>query len=103
MLRAAGRAGHKPRPELADDDAANHVMDGWNQMPDLEGFREAVETYYACCADVCEELLDAATDTDSQNPFMRLRAAAPANVRALGDASRSRLQRRLEAMASLSA
>ena len=33
-----------------------------------------------------EELLDAATDTDSQNPFMRLRAAAPANVRALGDA-----------------
>ena len=32
--------GHKPRPELADDDAANHVMDGWNQMPDLEGFRE---------------------------------------------------------------
>ena len=33
-----------------------------------------------------EELLDAVTDTDSQNPFMRLRAAAPANVRALGDA-----------------
>jgi len=33
-----------------------------------------------------EELLDAATDTDSQNPFMRLRAAAPSNVRALGDA-----------------
>ena len=51
--------GHKPRPELADDDVANHVMDGWNQMPELAGFREAVETYYACCADVCEELLDA--------------------------------------------
>ena len=51
--------GHKPRPELADDDVANHVMDGWNQMPDLEGFREAIEEYYACCADVCEELLDA--------------------------------------------
>ena len=49
--------GHKPRPELADDDVANHVMDGWNQMPELEGFREAVEEYYACCAHVCEELL----------------------------------------------
>ena len=51
--------GHKPRPELADDDVANHVMDGWNQMPELEGFREAIEEYYACCAHVCEELLDA--------------------------------------------
>jgi len=51
--------GHKPRPDLADDDVANHVMDGYNQVPELAGFREAVETYYACCADVCEELLDA--------------------------------------------
>ena len=51
--------GHKPRPELADDAVENHVMDGWNQMPELEGFREAIEEYYACCADVCEELLDA--------------------------------------------
>jgi acetyl esterase/lipase len=33
-----------------------------------------------------EELLDAATDTDSNNPLMRLRAAAPDNLRALGDA-----------------
>ena len=51
--------GHKPRADLPDDAEENHVMDGYNQMPSLEGFRDAVETYYACCAHVCEELLDA--------------------------------------------
>ena len=30
--------GHKPRADLPDDAEENHVMDGYNQMPDLEGF-----------------------------------------------------------------
>jgi isopenicillin N synthase-like dioxygenase len=51
--------GHTPRPDLPSDAPENRVMDGHNQLPDLPGFREAVEAYYACCAEVCDELLDA--------------------------------------------
>jgi len=50
--------GHAPRPDLPPDAPENRVMDGFNQIPDdLEGFREAIDAYYAGCARVCECLL----------------------------------------------
>ena len=30
--------GHKPRADLPDDAEENHVMDGYNQMPELKVF-----------------------------------------------------------------
>ena len=54
--------GHVPRPDLAADALENRVMDGFNQVPPrcvLPGFQEAIETYYACCAGVCEGILRA--------------------------------------------
>ena len=30
--------GHKPRADLPDDAVENHVMDGYNQVPELAGF-----------------------------------------------------------------
>ena len=49
-----------PFPELADDDPRNfHSVDGVNQWPDLDGFRETVIGYLQSCNDLAQWLLQA--------------------------------------------
>ena len=54
--------GHKPRPDLPDDDLQNRVVDGYNQWPDVHAlpeFRAVVETYYEACVKLSRVLLNA--------------------------------------------
>ena len=49
-----------PFPELADDDPRNfHSVDGVNQWPDLDGFRDTVIDYLQSCNDLAQWLLQA--------------------------------------------
>jgi isopenicillin N synthase-like dioxygenase len=51
---------HVPFPELADDDPRNfHRVDGQNQWPGLEGFRDTVIDYLQACNDLSLWLLQA--------------------------------------------
>ncbi|MFQ5995622.1 MAG: isopenicillin N synthase family dioxygenase [Acidiferrobacterales bacterium] len=54
--------GHKPRPELADDDPANLTRDGYNQWPDralCPDFKTTMVEYYRACAALSLKLLEA--------------------------------------------
>lgn len=49
---------HVPHQQLADDDPRNyHRVDGWNQWPDLPGFRETMVAYLAACERLARRLL----------------------------------------------
>lgn len=51
---------HVPYPELAADDPRNyHRVDGWNQWPDLPGYRDAVLAHLQSCNEVALWLLAA--------------------------------------------
>lgn len=69
--------GHRPFPLLADDDAANSVLDGHNQWPPadlLPSFRGVVEEWYARCAALGATLATAlgASLGDSSADLLRL-------------------------------
>lgn len=49
--------GHTPDRSKPADHPDNHVMDGYNQVPDDDDFAEAVEEYYQACAGVAARLL----------------------------------------------
>jgi isopenicillin N synthase-like dioxygenase len=52
--------GHKLERDLADDDLANHVPDGFNQFPrDNPAFKKCMEQYYNDCSTLAISLLDA--------------------------------------------
>ena len=54
--------GHKPYPELADDHPLNVVMDGHNQWPSgdkFKDFRTVVSTYYDECSKLSQTLIKA--------------------------------------------
>ncbi len=58
--------GHKPRPDLADDDPANHTQDGYNQWPNPRWspeFRPALAEYYRACESVAMRLLEALAES----------------------------------------
>lgn len=51
---------HVPFPDLADDDPKNfHRVDGSNQWPDLDGFRDQVMAYLHACEGLSLWLLEA--------------------------------------------
>ncbi len=53
---------HQLRPDLPDDDPANrHAVDGANQWPDLDGFRQTMLDWLDACEDLSLRLLAAFT------------------------------------------
>ena len=81
--------GHVPRPHLGAEEAANRVMDGWNQWPDeaaAPGFRGAMERHYermealslvltralAAALGLPPRALDAAFANKTHTAFLRL-------------------------------
>ncbi|MFQ6024440.1 MAG: isopenicillin N synthase family dioxygenase [Acidiferrobacterales bacterium] len=54
--------GHKPHPELPDDDPVNLTRDGYNQWPDAAlcpDFKATMMAYYRACEAVALKLLEA--------------------------------------------
>jgi isopenicillin N synthase-like dioxygenase len=60
---------HVPFPELPDDDPRNQqAIDGGNQWPDLDGFRDVMVAYLAACEGLALRLLGAFTVGLGQPP-----------------------------------
>ena len=60
---------HVPFPELDDTDPRNfHRVDGFNQWPDLDGFRSTMVAYLQACEQLSLRLLDTFSASLGQDP-----------------------------------